>query len=80
MRNVQSTRQTQHEGRSPIMLRGANVMTSYRDALFDAANRAGMTPNEFVLQATAEKLKATGRTFSGVFRPGDIETYSTCTE
>lgn len=60
------------EGRSPVMLRGATVMTSYRDALFDASNRAGMTPNEFVLQAAAEKLAATGRKFSGIFHPGDL--------
>lgn len=71
MSNVQNET-PRSEGRSPVMLRGANVMTSYRDALFDAANRAGMTPNEFVLQAAAEKLKATGRTFSGVFSPGDL--------
>lgn len=55
-----------------VMLRGATVMASFRDSLFDAANRAGMTPNEFVLQAAAEKLKASGREFSGVFHPGDL--------
>jgi hypothetical protein len=33
-----------------------------------------MTPNEFVLQAAAEKLKATGRNFSGLFAPGDLKT------
>ncbi|MBX4898599.1 hypothetical protein [Rhizobium bangladeshense] len=36
-------------------------------------NRAGMTPNEFVLQAAAEKLAASGRHFSGLFNPGDVE-------
>ncbi|MGO6898750.1 hypothetical protein ACCT15_35620 [Rhizobium ruizarguesonis] len=55
-----------------IMLRGAMVMISFRESLFDAANRAGMTPNEFCLQAAAEKLAASGRQFSGVFNPGDL--------
>jgi len=75
MSKIRNRASVRHEGRSPVMLRGANVMTSYRDALFDAANRAGMTPNEFVLQAAAEKLKATGRTFSGVFHPGDLHEF-----
>lgn len=56
-----------------IMLRGAMVMTSFRESLFDAANRAGMTPNEFCLQAAAEKLRASGRQFAGVFAPGDTD-------
>ena len=58
------------EPRVPVMLRGANVMASFRENLFDACNRAGITPNEFALQATAEKLKAQGRQFSGIFRKG----------
>lgn len=73
MSDIQATKPTKREGRNPVMLRGAKVMTSYRDALFDAANRAGMTPNEFVLQAAAEKLKAQGRNFSGLFRANDLE-------
>ncbi|TBH34700.1 hypothetical protein ELG66_01580 [Rhizobium leguminosarum] len=56
-----------------IMLRGAMVMISFRECLFDAANRAGMTPNEFCLQAAAEKLRASGRKFPGVFAPGDAD-------
>ena len=72
MSDIQITKTKKREGRSPVMLRGASVMTSYRDALFDASNRAGMTPNEFVLQAAAEKLKAAGRDISGVFYPGDL--------
>ncbi|TQX88445.1 MULTISPECIES: hypothetical protein [unclassified Rhizobium] len=60
------------ERRVPVALRGANVTETFRDNLFDAANRAGMTANEYVLQAAAEKLKASGRQFSGLFRPGDI--------
>ncbi|MNL71145.1 hypothetical protein D3C87_1962560 [compost metagenome] len=57
-----------------VALRGARVTSSFRDSLFDAANRSGMTPNEFVLQAAAEKLKATGSNFSGLFAPGDLKT------
>lgn len=62
------------ERRVPVALRGATVMEGFRENLFDAANRSGMTPNEFVLQAAAEKLKATGRNFSGLFVPGDLKT------
>lgn len=60
------------EPKGYVMLRGATVMESFRENLFDAANRAGVTPNEFVLQATAEKLKRSGRDFSGVFHRGDL--------
>lgn len=63
---------SKRERRVPVALRGATVMEGFRENLFDAANRSGMTPNEFVLQAAAEKLRATGRCFSGVFAPGDI--------
>ncbi|NNH67997.1 hypothetical protein [Rhizobium laguerreae] len=56
-----------------VMLRGAMVMISFRDSLFDAANRAGVTPNEYCLQAAAEKLWASGRQFAGVFAPGDTD-------
>lgn len=72
MSSTAARKSADRETRGYIMLRGATVMTSFRETLFDAANRAGMTPNEFVLQATAEKLKASGRAFSGVFHPGDI--------
>lgn len=67
-----ATTTAQRERRAPVMLRGATVMESFRDTLFDASNRAGMTPNEFCLQAAAEKLKHSGRQFSGLFSPGDI--------
>lgn len=60
------------ERRVPVALRGATVMEGFRESLFDAANRSGMSPNEFVLQAAAEKLRATGRDFSGLFTPGDV--------
>ncbi|MBO9168348.1 hypothetical protein [Rhizobium sp. L245/93] len=55
-----------------VMLSGGRVTNGFREALFDAANRVGMTPNQFVLQAAAEKLKVSGRSFSGVFHPGDF--------
>ncbi len=58
--------------RAPVMLQGATVTETFRDALFDASNRAGITPNEFVLQAAAEKLKRSGRAFTGLFRSGDL--------
>ncbi|RFB87207.1 hypothetical protein B5K08_22430 [Rhizobium leguminosarum bv. trifolii] len=68
--NASPTFATQ-ETKGFIMLRGAMVMISFRESLFDASNRAGVTPNEFCLQAAAEKLKASGHHFSGLFTPGD---------
>lgn len=68
-------RKNSRERRVHVMLRGATVLEGFRENLFDAANRAGMTPNEFVLQAAAEKLKSTGRNFSGVFHPGDLNEF-----
>lgn len=60
------------EPRVPVMLHGAKVMETFRETLFDACNRAGITPNEFVIEAAAEKLVRAGRQFSGVFRKGDL--------
>lgn len=54
-----------------LFLCGARVNPVFRDALFDAANRAGITPNEFCITAAAEKLKRSGAEFPGVFRAGD---------
>ncbi|NKK79758.1 hypothetical protein [Rhizobium leguminosarum] len=68
-----SQNSTSRETKGFVMLRGAMVMISFRESLFDAANRAGMTPNEFCLQAAAEKLRASGRQFAGVFAPGDTD-------
>ena len=75
MLDTEAKKPSQREGRYPVMLRGATVMESFRDNLFDAANRAGIAPNEFVLQAAAEKLAASGRKFSGIFHRGDIADY-----
>ncbi|PYE98927.1 hypothetical protein C8J35_103528 [Rhizobium sp. PP-F2F-G38] len=64
------------EIRVPVLLRGAEVMESFRENLFDACNRAGISPNEFALQAAAEKLKSQGRQFSGLFRAGDFQDFN----
>ncbi len=55
-----------------VMLNGGRVTSSFRGALFAAASRAGISVNEFVLTAAAEKLTASGSRFSGVFEPGDL--------
>ena len=52
-----------------IALRGGRVTLGFRSALFEASNRAGMTPNEFVLTATGERLRQLGSDFPGIF-PG----------
>lgn len=71
--SAQAVAQTEHrERRVAVMLRGATVTEGFRENLFDAANRAGMSANEFVLQAAAEKLRQSGRQFSGLFTPGDL--------
>jgi hypothetical protein len=56
-----------------LYLNGARVCSGFRLALFDAANRAGITPNEFVITAAAEKLARSGASFPGVFRSGDLQ-------
>lgn len=55
-----------------LMLNGGRVTATFRQALFDATAREGLSVNEFCLKAAAEKLKASGRDFSGVFHPGDL--------
>ncbi|WP_421445675.1 hypothetical protein [Agrobacterium tumefaciens] len=57
-----------------VMLNGGRVTSGFRTALFAAAGRAGVSVNEFVLTAAAEKLNASGTRFSGVFAHGDIKT------
>lgn len=76
MSDDKARKTAKRERRVPVALRGATVMEGFRENLFDAANRSGMSPNEFVLQAAAEKLKATGRNFSGLFSPGDMSVAS----
>lgn len=55
-----------------VELRGGRVTAGFRAALFAASDRAGLTPNEFALRAAAEKLKAEGAPFEGVFAAGDM--------
>lgn len=56
----------------PVALNGGRVTSGFRAALFDAAARRGISVNELVLRATAEKLRDAGGHFSGVFHPGDM--------
>ncbi|SFV32269.1 hypothetical protein SAMN05216456_1592 [Devosia crocina] len=58
---------------TPLTLRGGRVTAGLRDAIFDEANRAGMSVNEFVLTAAAERLAQRGIKFAGVFEPGDLD-------
>jgi hypothetical protein len=74
MSNINEQKAT--EPRVPVLLRGANVMESFRESLFEACNRAGVTPNEFALQAAAEKLRTQGKEFSGLFRKGDFDDFN----
>ncbi len=46
-----------------LFLHGAMVTRDFREALFEAANRAGVTPNEFCIVAAAEKLAKNGANF-----------------
>lgn len=62
----------QRQQREPIVDDGGRVTSGFRAALFAAASRRGVSVNEFVLIAAAEKLHAAGSEFSGVFEPGDI--------
>ena len=55
-----------------LCLNGGRVTSGFRSSLFDAANRAGMSVNEFVITAAAEKLMQRGMSFPGVFRKGDV--------
>lgn len=55
-----------------LFLKGARVTSDFRDELFDAANRAGVSVNEFCITAAAEKLEAHGRSFVGVFSRRDF--------
>jgi len=56
----------------PLMLNGGRVTATFRAALFDVTAREGISVNEFCLRAAAEKLRASGQRFSGVFSPGDV--------
>lgn len=69
----QNLRRNKRDPIVPIMLNGGRVTSTFRAALFDVTAREGVSVNEFCLLAAAEKLKAAGRSFSGVFCPGDTK-------
>ena len=56
-----------------VLLTGRRVTAEFRDALFSAASRAGLTTTEYVLRAAGEKLQAMGVEVPGVFAAGDLE-------
>ena len=68
-----STSNSRSRERVPVTLPGARVLPEFRDRLFDAANKAGVSPNEFALRAVAEKLASRGHEFPGIFEIGDID-------
>ncbi|MCZ7463550.1 hypothetical protein [Rhizobium rhizogenes] len=63
-----------HDHTVAILLNGGRVTATFRAALFDATAREGVSVNEFCLRAAAEKLRAAGSEFSGIFAPGDLKT------
>ena len=71
MNNTQCKRR-QRDPIVNLMLNGSRVTSGFRAALFAAASREGVSVSEFVLTAAAEKLRARGSHFSGVFEPGDL--------
>jgi hypothetical protein len=69
---MQTRQKPDFEPLVPMMLNDNRVTRSFREALFEAADRHGLTVSEFALRAAAEKLQASGRQFTGVFRVNDI--------
>ena len=57
----------------PILLNGATVTRTFRDAAFDAANRRGISANELALRALGAHLRASGREIGGIFEAGDVD-------
>jgi hypothetical protein len=55
-----------------LALSSTRVTAAFRAEIFSAADRAGMTVNEFVVEATAEKLRRAGRQFPGPFRDSEL--------
>lgn len=49
----------------------ARVTSNFQAELFDAANRAGITPNEFIITDSAEKLSRSGMPYAGVICRGE---------
>jgi hypothetical protein len=68
-----ATNQATETGRRVrLLLTSPRVTSAFRDALLAAASAADQTPGEFALQAAADKLRAVGVRFPGVFRPDDL--------
>lgn len=59
--------------RVQVLLTSPRVCSAFRDALLAAASAADQTPGEYALQAAADKLRAAGHSFPGVFRAGDFD-------
>lgn len=72
---LNTSQPTRKDTTVPLMLNGGRITATFREALFDATAREGVSVNEFCLRAAAEKLKAAGRDISGAFRPGDLDAY-----
>jgi len=56
MPNAKTQIDQEYDGPVNVMLTGGRVTSSFRQALFLAAGRSGMTVNEFALRAAGEKL------------------------
>lgn len=56
-----------------LMLNGGVVLDSFRTKLVLAANRSGMTVNQFVLLSVGRQLVEGGSKLNGVFVQGDLE-------
>lgn len=63
-----------------LFLNGSRVNAEFRDTLLDAANRAGMSVNEFVITAAAKELARRGVSFPCIFAKGDLDRYSVSRE
>lgn len=62
---------SQDERPVQVMLTSARVTSGFREALFSAATRSGVTVSEFALRAAGEKLASAGVHFPGIFERGD---------
>jgi hypothetical protein len=71
--SITTKQRRQRESIVNVMLHGGRVTATFRQALFDATRREGLSVNEFCLKAAAEKLAASGQHFSGLFNPGDLD-------
>ncbi|WP_427026553.1 hypothetical protein ACP4J4_20260 (plasmid) [Aureimonas ureilytica] len=58
---------------APLLLSGGRVDPDFRDALFAASAREGVSVNEFCLLAAAEKMLRRGVRVRGVWSKGDLE-------